>query len=317
MKRFIKKLLLENWSLKATAILLSLILWLFVRGEPGPERVVAVPLEVQLSSNMEIVNERPTTVEITMRGAAFSNTWFNQPLPICIIDLQRANEGEHIVQLNPENVKTARGSGINVLQVNPARVFIVLQQTISKEVPIIAPLKGEPAYGYEIYGKQIKPSSVVITGPRLHIDPVSEISAEPVLINEQKQPGHFFVNPNLKDNFIRTSLKNPIQVDVQIGPRRKLHTVSRVSVIVSDSACISIPRQISIQVNAPINLIESISSADFSAVVDMKNINCSDLPVRMKPEIRLAGKWNEFVEIKQALPPEVTVRAAKPPAVAR
>ena len=29
MKRFIQEYLLENWSLKATAILLALILWLF------------------------------------------------------------------------------------------------------------------------------------------------------------------------------------------------------------------------------------------------------------------------------------------------
>jgi len=93
MKRFFQELLLENWSLKLTAVLLSLILWLFVRGEPGPERVVAVPLEVLLPRQMEITNQRPTSVEVTMRGAAFSNMLFSQPLPTCIIDLQDAKEG--------------------------------------------------------------------------------------------------------------------------------------------------------------------------------------------------------------------------------
>ena len=62
MKRFFKEYFLENWTLKATALLLALILWLFVRGEPGAERVVAIPLEVRISHQMEITNERPATI---------------------------------------------------------------------------------------------------------------------------------------------------------------------------------------------------------------------------------------------------------------
>jgi YbbR domain-containing protein len=158
MKRLIQEYLLENWSLKLTAILLSLILWLFVRGEPGPERVVAVPLEVQVPRHMEIINERPTSIEVTMRGAAFSNMWFSQPLPTCIIDLQGSQEGEHTINLTPDNVKIPKGSGIEILQVNPARVTLVLEKTISKEVPLSVPVRGEPARGFEIYGRSSKPA---------------------------------------------------------------------------------------------------------------------------------------------------------------
>jgi YbbR domain-containing protein len=221
MKRFIKEILLENWSLKATAILLAMVLWLFVRGEPGSERVVAVPIEVQLPRNMEITNDRPTTVEVTMRGAAFSNMWLSQPLPNCVIDLHGDSEGEHVIKLSPENVSIPKGSGIEVLQVNPARIVVVLQQTVSKEVIVKVPIRGTPAQGFEVYSKQIRPPSVIISGPRSHIERVNEISTESVSINDQRRSGRFFVSLNLKDNFVRTSLNNPIQVDVLIGPRRK------------------------------------------------------------------------------------------------
>jgi YbbR domain-containing protein len=220
MKHFIKEILLENWSLKATAIFLALVLWLFVRGEPGPARVVAVPLEVQLPRHMEITNERPTTVEVTMRGAVFSNMWFSQPLPNCIIDLQGNSEGEHVIKLSPENVRVPKGSGIEVFQVNPARIVIFLQQTVSKEVPVTASIRGTPARGFEVYSKQIKPASVIISGPRSHIESINEIPTEAVSINEERQSKRFFVSLNLKDNFVRTSLNNPIQVDVLIGPVR-------------------------------------------------------------------------------------------------
>jgi YbbR domain-containing protein len=220
MKRFIKEFLLENWSLKLTALLLALILWMFIRGEPGPASVVRIPIQVQLPSQMEITSERPTMIEVTMRGAAFSNVWFGQPLPNCIVNLQNANEGEHTVQLSADNIQVPKGSGIEVLQVNPAKALIILQKTISRLVPISAPIQGEPARGFEVYGKQIRPSSIVITGPRLHIEPVREIFTEAVSIRDQKQSGRFFVGFNIKDNLIRTAQNNPVQVDIEIGPRR-------------------------------------------------------------------------------------------------
>jgi YbbR domain-containing protein len=224
MKGLIQEYLLQNWTLKVTAILLAFILWLFVRGEPGPERVVpGVPLEVQVPRQMEITNKRPTSVEVTMRGTAFSDLWLSHPIPTtCMIDLSEAKEGEHVVTLTPENVKTPKGSGIEVTRVNPARVNLVLEATVSKEVSITVPVRGEPSHGFEIYGRSSKPSTVIITGPRSHIDPVREISTEVVSIKEQKQPVRVFVGLDIKDNSVRTSLANPVQVDIPIGPHLKL-----------------------------------------------------------------------------------------------
>ncbi len=220
MRGLIQEYLLQNWTLKVTAILLSFVLWLFVRGEPGPERVVpGVPLEVEVPRQMEITNKHPTSVEVTLRGMAFSDLWLSQPIPTtCMIDLSEAKEGEHVIILTPENVKIPKGSGIEVTQVNPARVDLVLEATMSKEVPITVPVRGEPSHGFEIYGRSSTPSAVIITGPRSHIDPVREISTEVVSIKGQKQPVRVFVGLDIKDNWVRTSLANPVQVDILIGP---------------------------------------------------------------------------------------------------
>jgi YbbR domain-containing protein len=310
MKRFIKEFLLENWSLKATAILLSLILWLFVKGEPGPESVVRVPIQVLLPRQMESTNERPSMIEVTMRGAAFSSMWFGQPLPNCIINLQDKKEGEHLIPLSTDNIQVPKGSGIEVLQVNPAKVSITLQRTISKSIPITVPIQGAPAHGFEIYGKQIKPSSIIVTGPRSYIEPLRQVFTEPVSINGQKQSVRLFVDLNLKDSAIRTSPNNPVQIDIQIGPHRKIYTISQIPVVVNNPDLATTPSQLSIKVEAPENLIPQLSPADFSVTIDTKNLNVNDTPVRVKPDIRLAKNWNGSVEIKEAIPSEVIVRPA-------
>jgi YbbR domain-containing protein len=219
MRRFIQEYLRENWKLKITALVLALIVWLFVRGEPGPERVVRIPLEVQVSHQMEITGERPSMIEITMRGAAFSGALFGQSLPTCTIDLQGAGEGTHAVPLTIDRIKVPKGSGIEIVRVNPARVTIVLERTLSKEVPIVMPIRGEIPPGFAIYGKSSKPSSIIITGPRSHIEPIHEIATEAIAINGEKQSTRFFLNLTLKDNAIRTTVSQ-IQVDINIGPRR-------------------------------------------------------------------------------------------------
>ena len=106
MKGFIKEYILENWSLKATALLLALILWALVRGEPSNERGLAVPLEVLVPRNMEIANDLPTSAAITYRGPTLSSIGN----VTCVIDLRNAKEGAHTVSLTSENVRMTTGT---------------------------------------------------------------------------------------------------------------------------------------------------------------------------------------------------------------
>jgi hypothetical protein len=312
MKRFIKKYLLENWILKTTALLLALILWLFVRGEPGPERVVAVPLEVQLPRLMEITNDRPSTIEITMRGPAYSNILFSQPsLPTCIVDLQGAKEGEHFLTLTPENVRIPQGSGIEVLQVNPSRIRFVLERTISKEVPITVPVQGELPQGYEVYSKSWKPTIVLVTGPRSQIETERSVPTETVSLTDLKQSARFFVRLNPGKSSIRTAINDPVQVDIVVGPRRKLHTVRRVPVAADDPAYAVIPKSVSVQVLAAPEAIEQLTPENIKAIVETENLDLSNLPVKAKPVVGLPDNLGESVVIREVQPAEVSVRKAQ------
>ena len=80
---------------------------------------------------------------------------------------------------------------------------LVLEQTVSKEVPIAVPIRGEPARGFDVYARSSKPATMVITGPRSRIEPIHEMPTEAVSIAGLKQPARFFVALNIKDNAIR------------------------------------------------------------------------------------------------------------------
>ncbi|MDR0842244.1 MAG: hypothetical protein LBP68_02365, partial [Acidobacteriota bacterium] len=281
MKRFfhkLLKLLSENWLLKMTSLVLAMALWLFVHGDPGPERVVAVPLEVRVPRQMEIINQRPASVEVTMRGVSVSNSWFSQPLPNCVVDLQNAPEGEHVVTLTQGNIKMAQGTGIEILQINPARLSIILEPTISKEVPIITPVEDGPPEGYEVYNKYSRPASVIITGARSRIAPIIELETMPISLAEQREPGRFFMNLNLPEPSIRTSAEGPIQVQANVGQSRRLHTVSGIPVTVEGGNYSTVPKQVTVQIFAPPNFIERATTDNFRAVVRPGVIDAAKLP---------------------------------------
>jgi|WetSurMetagenome_2_1015567.scaffolds.fasta_scaffold240898_2 YbbR domain-containing protein len=315
MKRFVQEYLLENWNLKITAVLLSLILWLFVRGEPVQEKFVSgVPIEVRVPAHMEITKERPTSVDVTMIAATFSDILLGLPHPTCLIDLQEAKEGEHNITLTSENIKMPRGSGIEVVKVNPSRVTLVLERTLSKEVPIVVPVRGDPSRGYEIYGRSSKPSTVIITGPRSLVNPVTEVPTETVTISELKQPSRFFVGLNVKDKTIRPSISSPLQVDIDIGPRRRVATIEDVPVIINDPAYGISPQSVAVQVFAPADSIPDLGPSDFSACVSAAGLDPSKTPVRVKPQVRIVSNPHGAMVIKDVNPAEVTIvhRKQKP-----
>jgi hypothetical protein len=307
MRHFVRKYLLENWTLKATAFFLALVLWLFVRGEPGPERVIAVPLEVHVPRQMEITNERPYTVEVTMRGAPLSNLWFGQSIPTCVVDLQGASEGEHVVTLTRDHIKLAKASGVEVVQVVPARVTIVLERTVSKEVPIIIPVRDDPPKGYEIYKKTAQPAMVVVSGPRSRIDPIQEILTETVSIEGQKQLARYYVRLDLKDDSIRTSVEPPVQVDVLIGPRRRLQTIAQIPITLDDAAFEISPGYLSVQVLAPPDAAEKLTPDIIQASVETKRIDVSKLPARIRPSVRLLNTLDGTTEIREIRPSEIEI----------
>ena len=313
MRRFIKEYVLENWSLKVTALLLAVMLWLIVRSEPGLERVIrGVPLEVQLPRHMEITREDPISVEVTVRGAALSDLLLNQPVPTtCMVDLSGAKEGEHVITLTPENVKISKGSGIDVTQVNPARVTLVLERTVSKEVPITVPVRGEPSHGFEIYDRLSRPAAMTISGPRSHVEAVREIATEAISISEQRQPVRFFVGLNIKDSFIRTSSPSPVQVDIQVGPRRKLFTVSEIPLTIDDPDYVTIPKSVLVKVLAPAQAPGDLTVANFRASVSINSVDASSLPAKVKPVVTILNNSGGTIALKDVFPSEVTIQNRK------
>jgi YbbR domain-containing protein len=303
--RELLQLVLENWTLKLTAVFLGFALWLVVRGDPGAERVITVPLEISIPRTMEIVRDRPSTVDVTLRGTAGS-TWLAQQIS-CMVDLRSAQEGEHIVPLTPENIQFPRAAGLEIVGIRPARVLVDLERTVSKEVPVSVATRGDPAQGYDVYAKSAQPSRVNLSGPRSRVENIAEVSTESIALSDRKESFRASTNLNIQDPLVHSDPVGPISVSINIGVHRRTITIHKVAVS-ADAGLSVAPQYVTVQLLVPQDMSRKITAADLSATVLETELALSESSRKVKPAIKLVKAPDAAIAIKEVLPAEVTVR---------
>jgi hypothetical protein len=304
--RSIKDFLLRNWWLKLASLLLAYALWLVVRGSEG-ERVFAVPLTVRIPRNMVIVNERRSSVEITAQGSILPGS---QPDMAYVIDLQSGGEGEQTIPLTPDGVQMGPTSGLRVIRVSPARITIVLERVISKDVPIKVPIQGTLAAGVDLYQLTCRPSSVRVSGPRSQVSALKEVETDLLSLAGQRGSFQTSVSFNLPNDDIRTNPVGPIEADVELGPHREVRTLKiPVTVLNNDGYAIS-PQFVTVSVLVPITFKGRLGAEAFSATVTVPNSESPLNRLSAKPEVELTKNLGAGIAIKQVKPEEVTLLRA-------
>jgi YbbR domain-containing protein len=299
-----KDFFVENWGLKLTALFLSFILWLMVHGDPGTERNIMIPLEIRIPREMVITNEdRPSLVEVTIRGPLASGG-FGQPNLICLLDLPTAPEGERLVPLTPQNI--TRTTGLEIVTVRPSRIRLVLEREISKEVRIETSV-GTPETGFEVYDVRVSPSTALIRGPRSRLDKINSVATEAVSLQGEQGSIRKFVNLNIKDSLVHSVPAEPVAVEIEIGPRRSLQTISPVPVLPDDASVVVRPPRVALRILVPGTFRRSLTPADFSATVAVRNLNPTLESERVKPVVTFTNPLDPAIRIKEIVPAQVTV----------
>jgi YbbR domain-containing protein len=291
----VKDLILKNWWLKLMALLLAAILWRIVQGNQG-ERILTIPIAVQIPQDMVICNERPASVEVTIEGI----TALGGRLPdvTCIIDLRSAGEGTHTVSMI-DQIRVTPASYGRVLSVFPDQATIALEWMVAKDVPVRVPIQGKLASGLELYEISPRPAVVHIRGGKSSVESLREAATEPVQLTGRSQS----FQTNLSFRFSRDDIQaSPasVQADILLGGHRDEQTIS-VPLDVSGNIEAN-PSQIAITALVPVSLKRRIVPGDFRATAGWDGGQETANLITVTPAIK-------------AMNPEITVVRFNPPKV--
>lgn len=155
----------QNWNNKTMmllSVLLAVLLWVYVTNVQNPikeqEFRVAVDTRGEVPPDITI-SGLPKTVTVRVQGKNAQLTGIRPADFQAVVDLSNLTEGT-----NNRPIQITPPSGLQIVQVNPARVDIVADRVVQKQFPVKIVLKGEAASGYSVAEPVVQPTAVMVRG---------------------------------------------------------------------------------------------------------------------------------------------------------
>jgi len=176
----------KNLGLKITAVLLSILLWVFATSRGLSEIALDVPLEFKnIPPGLELMNYDVKSVSLNIKG---QERLIRTILPTDIrvwIDLTRAKKGEGIYAINKNNIRLPLT--VTVKNITPTSVKVLLEESVSKTVKVRPIVVGIPEKGYYIKSISVIPQTVDIEGASSKIRKVDVVKTEPLDITDRSE----------------------------------------------------------------------------------------------------------------------------------
>jgi YbbR domain-containing protein len=180
----------ENWGIKLAAVALSVLVLFHVKTEGDGDIVFSVPVELEgIPDSLTWTGETPGSMSVTLSGKLKNLIKLRLASLRISIDLSEAGPGRFQRTLSAGDVPVPEGSDVAVSHfAGPDRVDILIEKKVSRAVPVVPLLSGEPAEGFYIAERPTaQPEAVSVTGPASRMSAVDSVYTNAIDVSGRKQ----------------------------------------------------------------------------------------------------------------------------------
>ncbi len=222
-ERWLRKVFLENWSLKLLALAITIVLWLAVTGQNKPVtlRVSGVQLNFLRPDGLEISNEPPSSVEVVLTGSPDKLDRIGPRDLVATVDLSDQKPGERVVRLSLDRVKMDLREDVKIKGFHPASIPIRLEPIIEMPLDVEVKFEGKLPEGYEVVAVSANPATVRLRGPSDRIKALRKAMTETVWLDGKKESFNLsHVEINIPDPKIDI-LDPAVDIHVEIAEKKR------------------------------------------------------------------------------------------------
>jgi YbbR domain-containing protein len=213
MSDILRRSVLHNFWLKLMSLVLATVLWFAVAHDPVAVVAVDVPIEFSgIPENLEISSETVPRAQVRMRGPERVIRRMQPADVYAEVDLSGIHAGEHVFDLTSNQLH--RPSELEIVQVLPSQFHIAFDLRITRQVTIQPRVVGKFADGYQIGRIAVDPSSIVISGPKKHIEAVEAAITDPIDVSGAISQISFVRHPYVSDPLIQVATTDPVRITV-------------------------------------------------------------------------------------------------------
>jgi YbbR domain-containing protein len=212
-----KNFFLRNFHLKLTSVLLALLLWVAINGEPQSAIVLKVPLEYRnYPKGIEVLGDTLNTVDVRLSASSSLIKRLDPTDIAAVIDLSDWSLGERTYSITSENIRIPHG--VSLTKVTPNKVRLKFEPTRRKTVEIRPRITGKVAEGYDIESVLSHPSETQIEGPEGHLTGVDIVSTDSVDVSGRSESYETRAHLYIEDQLVRFPKEQETTVEVIITP---------------------------------------------------------------------------------------------------
>lgn len=296
-QKMLRRIFVEDWSLKLLSLAIAIVLWLLVTGQNQP---VTAHVNVQLNfirpQSLEISNDPPRTVDVTLTGSRNKLDDLTSFDLVATVDISDQRAGERVLRLADKATITLP-QGIKVDGFQPSAIPIRLEEIVDRQVPVEPRLEGKPDDGFEVYSVYPNKGTVSVRGPASRVNGLQKISTESIWLQGHK--ANFTAqNVALDVPDPKVDLLEPmVNVAVEIGERRVEKTFAGVEVITSDGGKVQ-PATTSVTLLGEASFLETIKSEQFRVILDGEKPQL-ELPKMLQGRVTLKSvHTSKFIPVK-------------------
>jgi YbbR domain-containing protein len=213
----IKDFFATNFHLKLTSVLLALLLWVTINGEPKSEIRFRVPLEYRnLPKGIEVLDDTVNAIDVRLTASSSMIKRLEATDITAAIDLSDWSYGEKTYSISAANIRIPYGVGVT--KITPNKVRLRFEPTEHKTVPIRARAIGKAADGHRVNSISCQPSSAEIEGPEGHLSAVHFVSTDSIDISGRSESFIKRVNLFVEDPLLRLPKIQQTTVEITIVP---------------------------------------------------------------------------------------------------
>ncbi|HEU4711347.1 MAG TPA: CdaR family protein [Pyrinomonadaceae bacterium] len=292
-EKWLRRIFLEDWSLKLLSLAIAIVLWLVVTGQNEP---VTAHVNVQLNfirpQMLEISNDPPRTVDVMLTGSRNKLDDLTALDLVATVDISDQHAGERVLRL-ADKAQISLPQGVKVDGFQPSAIPIRLEPIVERQIAIEPKIEGKPEEGYEVYGIRPSKGSVTVRGPESRVNAIQKVFTESIWLSGHKQS---FTAANLGIDVpdTKVDLLDPVvSVEVDISEKPIEKSFSGVAVYNGDGVKMQ-GEPMNITVSGPPTVLNSLKPEDLKIVMEPPTPTSSI----MEPKLRVAPELQNKVILK-------------------
>jgi len=266
---YLRQVLTSNLYLKALAFALAAVLWAMVAGDQNAEDTVEVFLDIKRPEKLILLNPPPQRITVGVIGPLSKLKTLRSRKLELTVDLRNAQPPELLFHFAGQRISNLP-SGLDIVTYNPAYLKLMLDERMTRTLPVRARIEGRPARGYAVSEVTVTPAMVTIVGPKEELKNWQKVKTEPIRITDLRETisNDFrleFSSPHVRVEEQRES----VGVIVVIEPTFETRAFEKVPIEIPETMgkCKITPDVAKISLNGPKEEIRSIDSNDVRLIV--------------------------------------------------